>query len=203
MPPSITRIDELRSEVNTLLDQASSAQELMQAMVRLLPNRMLKYNWVGFYMLEPGAALVKQIPLGVGATYGTDDEVGVGARARNRLGGVELEPAPRLVGGLGRHRRSTRVSALALVVVTARGQPARPAWWPLAKPGQGRELQDSPVEERVGRLERPDELPEELKADHAEQLRPRDHRSDQGLRRDLGQRRQTAALQRDLERVSD
>lgn len=27
----------------------------MQAMVKLLHDRMLKYNWVGFYMLEPGA----------------------------------------------------------------------------------------------------------------------------------------------------
>ena len=27
----------------------------MRAMVKLLHNKMLKYNWVGFYMLEPGA----------------------------------------------------------------------------------------------------------------------------------------------------
>ena len=27
----------------------------MQSMARLLHDRMLKYNWVGFYMLEPGA----------------------------------------------------------------------------------------------------------------------------------------------------
>ncbi len=27
----------------------------MQAMVKLLHHRVLKYNWVGFYMLEPGA----------------------------------------------------------------------------------------------------------------------------------------------------
>jgi GAF domain-containing protein len=27
----------------------------MQSMVKLLHDRMLKYNWVGFYMLEPGA----------------------------------------------------------------------------------------------------------------------------------------------------
>jgi L-methionine (R)-S-oxide reductase len=27
----------------------------MQKMVKLLHERMLKYNWVGFYMLEPGA----------------------------------------------------------------------------------------------------------------------------------------------------
>ena len=27
----------------------------MRSMVKLLHDRMLKYNWVGFYMLEPGA----------------------------------------------------------------------------------------------------------------------------------------------------
>ncbi len=51
----MTRIDELRNEVNSLADRTSSAQELMQAMAKLLHNRMLKYNWVGFYLLEPGA----------------------------------------------------------------------------------------------------------------------------------------------------
>lgn len=55
MPPSITRIDELRNEVTTLADRTASAKELMQAMAKLLHNRMLKYNWVGFYLLEPGA----------------------------------------------------------------------------------------------------------------------------------------------------
>ena len=50
-----TRIDEVRSEVTQLADSAESAQELMGAMVKLLHHRMLKYNWVGFYLLEPGA----------------------------------------------------------------------------------------------------------------------------------------------------
>lgn len=50
-----TRIDEVRNEVTQLAESASSAQELMRVMVKLLHHRMLKYNWVGFYMLEPGA----------------------------------------------------------------------------------------------------------------------------------------------------
>jgi len=50
-----TRIDEVRSEINQLAERSATAQELMQAMVKLLHDRMLKYNWVGFYMLEPGA----------------------------------------------------------------------------------------------------------------------------------------------------
>ena len=49
------RIEEIRAELSGLAQAAPSAQELMQSMVKLLHERMLKYNWVGFYMLEPGA----------------------------------------------------------------------------------------------------------------------------------------------------
>ena len=48
------RIDELRSEIDSLAQAAPDSQELMRAMVKLLHDRVLKYNWVGFYMLEPG-----------------------------------------------------------------------------------------------------------------------------------------------------
>ncbi len=44
-------------------------------------------------------------------------------------------------------------------------------------------------EQRVGRLERPDELAEQLEADHPEQLRPRDHGTDQRVRRNRRTRR--------------
>jgi L-methionine (R)-S-oxide reductase len=49
------RIEEIRVELGELAQAAPTAQELMQTMVKLLHERMLKYNWVGFYMLEPGA----------------------------------------------------------------------------------------------------------------------------------------------------
>jgi L-methionine (R)-S-oxide reductase len=49
------RIEEIRIELSELAQAAPTAQELMQSMVRLLHDRMLKYNWVGFYMLEAGA----------------------------------------------------------------------------------------------------------------------------------------------------
>ena len=49
------RIEEVRSEVEGLAQSLATAQDLMQAMVKLLHDRMLKYNWVGFYLLEPGA----------------------------------------------------------------------------------------------------------------------------------------------------
>jgi GAF domain-containing protein len=53
--PTASRIEEIRDELSDLARAVPTAQELMQAMVKLLHERMLKYNWVGFYMLEPGA----------------------------------------------------------------------------------------------------------------------------------------------------
>jgi len=50
-----TRIEELRAEIGELANMAVDADELMRAMVKILHDRMLRYNWVGFYMLEPGA----------------------------------------------------------------------------------------------------------------------------------------------------
>ena len=49
------RIEEVRNELTELAESSRSAQELMQSLVKLLHDRMLKYNWVGFYLLEPGA----------------------------------------------------------------------------------------------------------------------------------------------------
>jgi GAF domain-containing protein len=47
-------MEELRSEINGLAASTASADDLMKDMVKVLHDRMLKYNWVGFYMLEPG-----------------------------------------------------------------------------------------------------------------------------------------------------
>ena len=49
------RIEEVRNELTKLAETSRSAPELMQSLVKLLHDRMLKYNWVGFYLLEPGA----------------------------------------------------------------------------------------------------------------------------------------------------
>lgn len=48
-------MNEVRNEVKELALAAPTAHDLMQKMVKLLRERVLKYNWVGFYMLEPGA----------------------------------------------------------------------------------------------------------------------------------------------------
>ncbi|HEY1656947.1 MAG TPA: GAF domain-containing protein [Candidatus Sulfotelmatobacter sp.] len=53
--PTVTRIDEVRQEIAAVAQAVPSAKVLMQAVCNLLHERMLKYNWVGFYMLEPGA----------------------------------------------------------------------------------------------------------------------------------------------------
>lgn len=53
--PVETRIEEVRHEVSQLAKSSFSANELMQSVCQVLHDRMLKYNWVGFYMLEPGA----------------------------------------------------------------------------------------------------------------------------------------------------
>jgi L-methionine (R)-S-oxide reductase len=49
------KIEEVRNEISDLAKAEPTAHDLMQKMVKLLHDRMLKYNWVGFYMLEPGA----------------------------------------------------------------------------------------------------------------------------------------------------
>ena len=50
-----SRIEEVRKEVTEMAKAVPTAHDLMRSMVKLLHDRMLKYNWVGFYMLEPGA----------------------------------------------------------------------------------------------------------------------------------------------------
>jgi GAF domain-containing protein len=50
-----SKMEEVRNEAGELAQAAVTAHELMQKLVRLLHERVLKYNWVGFYMLEPGA----------------------------------------------------------------------------------------------------------------------------------------------------
>jgi L-methionine (R)-S-oxide reductase len=44
--------DDVRKEVEQLSRSARSGRELMEQFVKLLHQRMLGYNWVGFYMLD-------------------------------------------------------------------------------------------------------------------------------------------------------
>lgn len=46
---------EIRADVQQLFENAKSAHDFMTRLTKLLHERMLKYNWVGFYMIEDGA----------------------------------------------------------------------------------------------------------------------------------------------------
>jgi len=52
--PTSAKAKDVQAEMTQLALHATSPQDLMARMVELLHDRMLKYNWVGFYMLEPG-----------------------------------------------------------------------------------------------------------------------------------------------------
>ena len=65
--PATTKAKDVDRELEQFARTAKSVDGLMSQMVKLLHDRMLKYNWVGFYLLEPGA----QPPmLGLGAFEG-------------------------------------------------------------------------------------------------------------------------------------
>ncbi len=48
------KIDEVRKAADRLNSEAHTADQLMEGITLLLNRQMLKYNWVGFYMLEAG-----------------------------------------------------------------------------------------------------------------------------------------------------
>ena len=50
--PAASKAKDLKTELAESAAKARSVHELMSEIVRLLQERMLKYNWVGFYMLE-------------------------------------------------------------------------------------------------------------------------------------------------------
>jgi len=49
------KVDEVHQDLDRLYSETRTADQLMKGIVLLLNEQMLKYNWVGFYMLEPGA----------------------------------------------------------------------------------------------------------------------------------------------------
>jgi GAF domain-containing protein len=50
--PAAPTIAEVQNEVDRLSQAAGSVEDFMWEIVKHLHDRMLKYNWVGFYMLE-------------------------------------------------------------------------------------------------------------------------------------------------------
>ncbi|MGD0506303.1 MAG: GAF domain-containing protein [Terriglobales bacterium] len=49
------KLKEVRNAVDRLYSEGRTAERLMEGIAELLNEQMLKYNWVGFYMLEAGA----------------------------------------------------------------------------------------------------------------------------------------------------
>ncbi|MGC1968203.1 MAG: GAF domain-containing protein [Candidatus Acidiferrales bacterium] len=50
-----SKIAELMPKLDALAAGAATAQDLMAGVAKLFHQEMLRYNWVGFYMLEKGA----------------------------------------------------------------------------------------------------------------------------------------------------
>lgn len=64
MPTAAAKTQLVKKEIDHLASTALSAEELMQGLVRKLNQRMLKYNWVGFYMLESAPGQPPMLVLG-------------------------------------------------------------------------------------------------------------------------------------------
>src|SRR5271170_4405723 len=52
MPAANINFREVTDEVNSLAAGATSAQHLMEGITKLFHEKMPRYNWVGFYLLE-------------------------------------------------------------------------------------------------------------------------------------------------------
>jgi GAF domain-containing protein len=52
---TVAYLQAVRQDVARLATLTRSSEELMSSVVKLLHEKMLKYNWVGFYMLERSA----------------------------------------------------------------------------------------------------------------------------------------------------
>ena len=52
---SLRNIDQLKKDLESAARAAGSRKQFMEAVARQLHDRMLKYNWVGFYMIEKGS----------------------------------------------------------------------------------------------------------------------------------------------------
>src|ERR1700692_1718397 len=53
--PKTQKLDEIRKEALRLSGEKRSVDQLMEGITSLLNAEMLKYNWVGFYMLDETA----------------------------------------------------------------------------------------------------------------------------------------------------
>jgi L-methionine (R)-S-oxide reductase len=52
---NLNKLGDVRTEIDRVNSEARTSDQLMEGITILLNEQMLKYNWVGFYMLEAGA----------------------------------------------------------------------------------------------------------------------------------------------------
>jgi len=69
MPPA-PKIAEVQTEIDRLSQASGSVEDFMWEIAKLLHDRMLKYNWVGFYMLEEKTSATQPPMLVLGAFQG-------------------------------------------------------------------------------------------------------------------------------------
>ncbi|HZQ67685.1 MAG TPA: GAF domain-containing protein [Terriglobales bacterium] len=65
-----SKAEEVKQEADRLAREAKSSDQLMSAIVKLLHGQMLKYNWVGFYMIEKSVTAAQPPMLVLGAFEG-------------------------------------------------------------------------------------------------------------------------------------
>ena len=84
---------ELLADVLAIFDRRAPDRGNVEVVADLARGRVDVDDAAAAALHEAGATLVEEVTLGVGAARRAADEGGVRARARDRLGGVELEPA--------------------------------------------------------------------------------------------------------------
>jgi GAF domain-containing protein len=52
MPSNAPNVPEIKKQVSAAAENSKSTEHLLKAIVEILNEKMLKYNWVGFYMLD-------------------------------------------------------------------------------------------------------------------------------------------------------
>ena len=93
------------ADVLAILDRCVAGRVNVEIVAELARGRVDEDSVAAAALHKAGAALVEEVTLGVGAAHRATDEAGVSARARDRLGGIELEPAIDLFSGLNGHHR--------------------------------------------------------------------------------------------------
>jgi L-methionine (R)-S-oxide reductase len=68
--PSGPKFEDIKKEIDRINHAAGSVEDFMWETVKLLHDRMLKYNWVGFYMLEDKSSEPQSRMLALGPFQG-------------------------------------------------------------------------------------------------------------------------------------